>query len=168
MRFLRGMFGQKEDPLIERAETLVDAAHVNSVGMFTTFRDQFSILDEVDADHWDFILTVASVFMAATRLNNLALDNVYEEKLMEIVAERLDQWNPDAIRGFEDCKGFFENEFDRLNEAGHEAEFIASDAVGKWIVWNVLEQSPQTDEDCMLVRTTGTMVIHAFFNWWDK
>ena len=168
MSLLRGMFGQKQDPLIERAETLVDTAHVNSIGMFATLREQFSVLHEVDADHWDFILTVASVFMAATRLNNLALGNVYEEKLMEIVSERLDQWNPDAIRVFEDCKGFFENEFDLLTEAGHETKFVASDAVGKWIIWNVLGQSPQTDEECMLVRTTGTMVTHAFFNWWDK
>ena len=154
--------------LLERAGNLVQAAQINAVGSFTTLLDRFPVLQDADVEHWDFILTVASVFMAATRLNNLGLEDVYEERLMEVVAERLDQWNPDAIRAFEDCKGLFEDEFDRLTEAGHEAQFVASDAVGKWIAWNVLGRSPQTNEECMLVRATGTMATHAFFDWWDK
>jgi len=156
------------DPLLERAENLVQAAQINAVGMFTPLVDRFPILREVDIEHSDFILTVASVFMAATRLDNLRLDDARDEKLMEVVAERLDQWKPDGIRGFEDCKGLFESEFDRLTKAGHEPRFVASDAVGKWIVWNILGRPPQTDEECMLVRATGGMVTHAFFDWWDK
>lgn len=106
--------------------------------------------------------------MAATRLNNLRLGDAREEKLMEIVAQRLCEWKPDGIRGFEDCKGLFEKEFDRLNAAGHDPRFLASDAVGKWIVWNVLGRPPETDEECMLVRSAGALATHAFFGWWDK
>lgn len=162
--------GQTSQPnhLIKRAENLVKAAQINAVGMFIPLLDRFPILRKVDVEHSDFILTVASVFMAATRLNNLCLGDEREERIIEVVAERLDQWKPDGIRGFEDCKGLFESEFDRLNEAGHEPRFVASDAVGKWIVLNILGRSPQTDEECMLVRATGGMVTHAFFNWWDK
>ena len=166
--FLRGLFGEKQDPLLDRAADLVQAAQINAVGKFTPLLERFPILRQADTEHWDFILTVAGVFMAASRLNNLRLGETREEKLMEVVAERLNRWNPDGIRGFEDCKGLFEREFDRLVAAGHDTQFVTSDAVGKWIVWNVLGRPPQTDEECMLVRRTGTMATHAFFDWWDK
>jgi hypothetical protein len=156
------------DPLLERAENLVQFAQTNAVAMFTPLLDRFPILRQVDTEHSDFILTVASVFMAATRLNNLGLGDDCEERLMDVVTERLDQWKPDAIRGFEDCKGLFESEFDRLTKAGHEPRFVGSDAVGKWIVWNILGRPPQTDEECMLVRATGGVVTHAFYGWWDE
>lgn len=168
LSFLRGFFGSEQDPLLERAKILVHAAHANASSMFTPLLDQFSILGNADAKHWDFILTVAGVFMASTRLHNLRLGETREERLMEIVAECLDQWNPDGIRAFEDCKGLFESEFDRLTEAGHERRFLASDAVGKWIVWNVLGRLPQTEKECSLVRASGAMVTHEFFHWWDK
>jgi hypothetical protein len=125
-------------------------------------------LREVNVEHWDFILTVAGVFMAATRLNNLHLSDAREENLMESVAESLAKWKPDGLRGFEDCKSLFESEFDRLTAAGHEPRFIASDAVGKWIVWNVLGRAPETKDECMLVRATGGMVTHSFFDWWKQ
>jgi len=156
------------DPLLESAKTLVDTAHVDAVSMFTPLLDQFSVLREADVEHWDFIVTVAGVFMASTRLHNLSQGDAREEALMEIVAECLDQWNPDGIRGFKDCKQLFESEFDRLTKVGHERRYVASDAVGKWIVWNVLGRPPQKEEEFKLVRTIGAMVIHDFFNWWDE
>ncbi len=159
---------KKQYPLLERAENLVPVAHANATVMFTSLLDRFPILRQVDVEHSDFILTVAGVFMAASRLNNLRLGDAHEEKLMELVAERLEQWKADGICAFEDCKGLFESEFDRLTKAGHEPRFVASDAVGKWIVLNILERPSQTDEECMLVRVTGGMVTHAFFDWWDN
>ena len=168
MSFLRSLFGEKPDPLLDRAATLVQAAQVNAVGTFTPLLDRFPILRQVETEHWDFILTVAGVFMAATRLNNLRLGDAREEKLMELVAQHLNEWKPDGIRGFEDCKGLFEKEFDRLNAADHDPRFVASDAVGKWIVWNVLGRPPETDEECNLVRSAGALATHAFFDWWDK
>jgi hypothetical protein len=162
-----GLFGEKQDPLQEKAATLVQAARASAVGMFVPLLDRFPALREADPDHWDFVLTIAGTFMAATRLNNLGIGDAREEKLMEIVAVQLSEWKPDGIRGFEDCKGFFESEFDRLSAAGHPVRFVASDAVGKWIVWNVLGRPPETEEECTLVRTTGTMVTHSVFDWWE-
>jgi hypothetical protein len=157
----------KPDPLLERAQILVSAAHTNAIVMFSPLQDRFPILRRVDVEHWDFILTVAGVFMAATRLNNLRLGDDREVGLMEVVNAQLEQWKPDSIRGFEDCKRIFESEFDRLTDAGHEPHYVASDAVGLWIVLNVLGRPPQTDEECMLVRATGLLVIPPFFDWWD-
>ena len=106
--------------------------------------------------------------MAATRLNNLRLGDIREDKLMNVVSKRLNEWMPDGIHCFDDCKGFFEAEFDRLNATGYEPRFVASDAVGLWIAWNLLGRSPKTEEELQLVRTTGILATTPFFDWWDK
>jgi len=66
---------EKTDPLLNNAVTLVQAAHISAVGMFTSLLDRFPILRQVDAEHWDFMLTVAGVFMAATGLTKELLLN---------------------------------------------------------------------------------------------
>lgn len=156
-----------EDALQKQAADLVFAAVTNAKTMFVPLLDKFPILQEANVEHWDFIVTVAGVFIAATRLHGLRRGDTREEELMEIVAESLAEWDPDGIRGFEDCKSLFESEFDHLTEAGHGSQFVSSDSIGKWIVWNALGSPPETQDECTLVRTVGMMVTHAFFNWWE-
>jgi hypothetical protein len=162
------MIPSEPDSLFKSAKTLVDAAHVNAVSMFTPLLDQFSILRRVDVEHWDFILTVAGVFVATIRVAHLDLEEDRAEELLEVVFESLIKWNSDGKRALDDCYQLFGSEFNRLNEVGHEKRFLVSDAVGIWIVLNVLGKQPQTEEDCRLVRASGTMVTHSFSGWWDK
>ncbi len=107
MGILSRLFKTKEDPLQNQAAALVPAAGINATSMFVPHLDKFPFLREVDVEHWDFILTVAGVFMAASRLNSLRLGDIRQESLMETVAESLVEWNPDGIRGFEDCMDLF-------------------------------------------------------------
>ena len=159
----------KTDPLLNKAESLVKAAHIGAGGMFTALLDHSPFLRKVDIEHGVFILTVAGVFIAASRLNNLSLSDDRIDGIMEVVSEHLNQWDPDGIQAFEDCKGLFESEFDRLTQAGHdEPSFVASDSLGIWIVLNVLERRPQTDKELKLIRVAGAMVTTAFFAWWGK
>jgi len=169
MDMLRRLLGKKHDPLMERADTLVQMANVNAVGAFTPMLGEFPLLRETDTENWDFILTVAGVFMAATRLRNLRVGEAREQKLMNVVYERFTGWDAkNGIRAFEDCKSFFASNFDTLTKRGHEPQFVASDAIGLWIVWNVLGRAPQSEKEGSLVRTVGVLVTHAFFNWWDE
>jgi len=166
MGILNRLFKAKQDPLQKQAENLVSAARVNATNMFVPLLDKFPFLREADVEQFDFIVTVAGVFMASSILNCLKMDDAREERLMEIVAESLVKWNPDGIRAFEDCKELYETEYDNLAATGHDPQFLSSDAVGKWIVWNVLGRAFQAQDECMLVRTTGALVTHAFFDWW--
>jgi hypothetical protein len=103
------LLGQKEDPLLRQADTLVQVAEINAIGMFTPLLKKFSFLREVDEKHWDFILTIAGVFVAVTRLGNLCLGENRERKLMGKVGAKLTQWDPtNGRRCFEDCASFFE------------------------------------------------------------
>lgn len=158
---------QINDPLLVRADALVQTAHLNGISTPTVLLDEFSILRETDIENWTFILTVAGVFIAATRLRNLRLGEAREQKLMDKVYEHFTRWDSkNADRAFEDCKSFFEKNFDALTKAGHEPRFVASDAIGLWIVWNVLGRAAQTNEERKLVRVVGSMTTHTFFNWW--
>lgn len=168
MGILSGFLRPEQDPLHKQAENLVAAAQINATTMFVPLLDKFPFLREANVEHWDFIVTVAGVFMAASRLTGLRVGEDREEKLMETVAERLEEWSPDGVRAFEDCKGLYETEYNRLAAASHEPRFLASDAVGKWIVWNVLGRAPSGRDECMLVRTAGGLVTHAFFDWWRE
>lgn len=169
MKFIDKLFGPKEDPLVKQAENLVSAAKIFAVSFFVPTLDRFPILSEVDPKHWDFIVTVAGVFIAASRLNDLRLDSKREEIVMVIVAKKLNEWDPDGIRAFEDCKHLFEMEYDRLAtslEYQQNNRFLAADALGIWIVWNLFKRQPQCDEEAKLVRVIGASVTHAFFSWW--
>jgi len=156
-----------DDPLQSRADTLVDSASVNAVTMFTPLLNQFPSLRGIPTKHWDFILTVAGVFVAATRLSNMRLGDAREQHLMDRVAERLTVWSPDGVRAFEDCKTLFDKNYDALTNADHDPKFIASDSVGMWIVWNTLGKTG-SEEERRLVRMVGATITHTFFNWWSE
>src|SRR6266446_4938310 len=114
--WLKSFFGKaKTDPLRERAERLVPSAKIYATSLFVPMLDQFPLLRNVKPDQWDFVVTIAAVFIAATGLKNLKKGDTREEKLMEIVARGLDDLDPkNGIRGFEDCKAMYERTFDGL------------------------------------------------------
>jgi hypothetical protein len=160
---------RKNDPVWGRADTLVQSAEINAASAFMPLRRRFSLLKTVEESQWDFFATVAGVFIASTRLSNLRLGEGREQELMDTVGARLNQWDAkNGIRAFEDCKSFFDRNFVALTNAGHESQFVAADAVGLWIVWNILERAPDTNDERRLVRVIGAMIVHAFFDWWDE
>ena len=168
MRFFRKLRRGKDDGLRESAERLVPSASVNAAAMFVPMLDQHPLLKKVNPEQWDFLLTVAGVFMAATRLQKAQLGDDRKQELMDVVARGLAHWSPkNGIRGFEDCKAMFKGNFDALTSIQHEPRFIASDAIGMWIVWNLLQRPPEAEEARKLARAAGASVVHTFFSWWS-
>jgi hypothetical protein len=166
MTLFAKMSGQGEDPLEDRATRLVDAARTMAFAAATNMGDQHRPLRQVDQEQIEYFMTVAGVFIAATRLNNLQVGEQREDRLMEIVANSLNAWDPGGVVGFEDCKNLFESECQRLRAKEYPPQFLHSDALGIWIVWNLLGHSPGNEEEAALVRATGALVTHAFFEWW--
>jgi hypothetical protein len=157
----------QNDPLLKQAECLVEVAQINAIALYHSARNDFLFLRDMNVNHWESIVTIASIFVAANRLKNLRLNEQREQILMKRTAERLAQWEPGyALRGFEDCKSFFERAFDSLS--GHNLRFVASDAVGSWIVLNILGRPADSEEEWKLVRTVGASVTENFFNWWEE
>jgi len=157
-----------EDPLIQQATELVAGAETNANTSLISTLETFPILREKNTEPWNFIMVVAATFVAATRLSQLNLEEERRKELMRIIEIRLDQWNLRAFDGFVDCKDFFDRALDALTNSDHERQFVSSDAIGSWIVWNIIGHQPQSDEERRLVRHLGSLVIRAFSNWWGR
>jgi hypothetical protein len=167
MGLISKLLGKSADALEPQATSLVNAAQIQATASYTSVLQRFPIVGTIRVEEWDFFVTVAGVFIAATRLNNLGLSEERENSLMDKIAANLDGWNSNGARAFEDCKALFERQYDRLVELGHDQRFVTADALGLWIVWNLLRRRPATDEEIGLVRGVGALTTHAFFNWWN-
>jgi hypothetical protein len=160
-----GLFDVDVGPL-ERAHSLVSFGEVMALGMLTLLRQRVPLLKTVTPKHWDFIVTVAGVFIATVRIRDLALTDAQKESVLDAIRDSLRAWRPDGIRGFEDCKKFFDDLSERLSHGEKDDQYIASDALGAWIVWNVLGRRPQSSEEIDLVRTVGLMLIRSVSGYW--
>jgi hypothetical protein len=169
-----GLFSRRKrdrsDPLRTQAENLVAVAQIQATAAYTSVGERFNLVYSVSTDRWDSVLTVAGVFIAATRANQISLPEAQIDSLMEIVARNLSSWRPEGIAAFEDCKAFFDRTFDALERDPsyqNQRELIGSDALGGWIVWNLVEHAPESEQERALVRVLGGLVMHSFFSWWS-
>jgi hypothetical protein len=109
MKFLRGLLSRKDDQLRRKAERLVSSARVNATSLFAPTIDQHALLRNVKTERWDFVVTIAGVFIATTRLWNLKIGDQREQELTDIIMRGLAHWDPNnGIPGIEDCKATFE------------------------------------------------------------
>ncbi|MBX3348168.1 MAG: hypothetical protein KF747_05420 [Nitrospira sp.] len=164
-------FSKKPDPIFQQAETLVSAANILGISSYTKFADDLPIVNSIETEHWDWVFTIAGVFVALTRLNAMNLESNTKEKVLEIVGHKLGDWKPDGLAGFEDCKTFFDRTYDNLAKMDHyrsDNRFLASDSLGGWMTWNLLGHAPESEDERGLIRTTGSFVTHSFFGWWEK
>ena len=155
--------------MLKQADTLVQAAQTYAITAFKPLLKKFSFLREVDEKRWAFILTIAGVFIAVDQLANLGLGENRQRKLMGKVGAKLIRWAPtNGRRGFEDCASFYERTYNTLTSKGGDPRFFASDPLGFWVVWKLLGQPAESEEELRLVRTVGAMIHRTFSNWWKE
>ena len=157
----------QSDPLLDDARKLVPAAKLYAISVRESLGAKFPSSLSVGFEQWQWVFTIASVFLAASRLANLEVGEKRESAVMSIVCRDLNEWKPDGLAGFDDCKGLFESEYDSLAASGYEARFLATDSLGIWIVWNLFGHRPTSDEECQMVRAAGLLEIKTFFDWWS-
>jgi len=159
----------KPDPLTRQADALFPMAQVVAQASLD-LKDKCVGLEVADDTWWRFFVTVAVVFVAATRLKNLKVGRRREERLVAIVAAQVEQWNPRVLGAFEDCKAFFDRTVDAYSAAleGDERRFATSDTIGAWVVWNVLDRPAETGDEWLLVRTIGSVATTAGYRAWDS
>jgi hypothetical protein len=167
MKIFGGRFKTKAEPFKKQAQNLVQAAKLNAISTFTPLLERYPILEKADIKNWDFILTVAGVFVAVARLSTLMGGSEQEQHLLQIITKAIEEWDRDGLAGFEDCQTFFVTESDRLQNIGWKREYLACDAIGLWVFWNVLNRQPQIDE-FNIIRTIGDMILIDFDNWWQE
>lgn len=174
-RFL-GIFGKPSQTLLDQADGLVRMAYGEAVSKLGPMLGKYPVLQEVYAsrasqpdyvEHFDFMMTIAGVFMALQALKAADIDADRRQEAVDRVEARLKEWNAEkAMAGLEHCQVAYAEELSELRKGGTDGLQSASDAIGTWIVADILQRFPETEEDQRLVRATGTMVTSKFSSYW--
>lgn len=170
MSFFNRLRGQKTSPLVERAHSLVGVADVNAVSSFVQTLDHFPCLRSVDPKRWDKVLTVAGIFVAVSRLNQEPDTAPERSSLLDIVTKETVRWDSRAVEAVDNCRNFVDRTYDALSQDPDYAadpKFLFSDALGGWIVWNLLDHAPSNEEERRMARVLGSTVVHEFYSWWQ-
>ena len=149
---------------------MVGAVNALAISTFLKFVDDFPFIpnDKHDQENWDFVVTIAGVFIGLMGLRNLNLNAKRRLKLEKRVAASLVLMYPAIARpAFEKCKSFYDKAHDALLNAGDEP-LVRADAIGSWVAWEVLRHPAQTEQERRMARMVGLMITHSFFNWWEK
>ena len=154
--------------LSAEAKKLTATARIFAISSNSNLIDRYTIIRNVEPEHWDFIISVAGIFAAISRLNHE--DIIREDKkdlLDEITNAAIDKY-PDYIEACKNCKDFVDKNYKILKESRKGQEYFSfSDSLGFWIVWNLFGHFPEQQDEANLVRPLGFLVVHAFFSWWD-
>lgn len=155
--------------LKEQSLNIASASKVFAVSSYTQTLTKYPIIEKTDTNHWGFILTIAGVFVAISQLNHENIPEEEKEKILDLVANSVLELYPDGIDACEDCRQFVDRTYDGLaDEAEYKQnpEYLFSDSLGGWIVWNLFNHAPSNDDERKLVRILGGLVVHSFVSWW--
>lgn len=173
MNFLRRMFQSETDLTIKRAENLVDTAKTLAIASYTAFLPRHPLIAQFDEDKWDFVLTIAGVCCAISSLNEMRQENRIDEnareKCLRTVTDHIKRWDRDGLEAIADLQRMINDLVPKIIErveSGNDAQFAASDAIGTWITWNLLNRAPNTKEESLFVRDIGAHVALTFIDWW--
>ena len=164
------MFNKNDKELKKRAEMLLPTIKVASLSAYTSSLERFPSLKIVSVNDWNYFFAIASVFIATIGMNNIKISERLKTKLSEIYGVTLKNWSPDWNKAFIDCGEFFYRTIEGLTDDPFYKEspkYGIADSIGSWLVWNLLEHSPESDEERKLVRTLGMLISEEFINWWS-
>lgn len=164
---LLGRLLGRQDPRLKRARDLAQVSRLFANPMKMALAERFPVLFDVEGEQWDFVVTVAFVFLATSRLGQIGLTDYQKQPLLDAIEAGLIHWDQSAPRAFDDCKTLFEREYDRLAANKRDPRFLASDALGLWVFWNLFKRPPHDNNDAELLRALGVSVVGAVFNYWN-
>jgi hypothetical protein len=155
--------------LIENAQKLPHASKILAVNSYTQFLDKYPIIERIKPDHWDFVLTVAGIFVAVSQLNHENIPQRNKDTLLDTVTTAAIEIYPDSVEACEDCRNFVDRTYAALakeKEYKDNPKFLFSDSLGSWVVWNLFGHLPSNEDGRNLVRILGGFLVDSFISWW--
>lgn len=176
MKAFRWLIRQKNDPMIEKADSLIRTANSIAESAFGLLLKAFPVLQAAYSgsanqpdyvDRVSFMITIACVFVAVEGLRKADVEETRRQAVIDRLETRLLEWNAaDSVAAFEHCKNYVNQEFDERAKAGYDPNHISADAVGSWVVSDLLNKPPTSEEERRLVRSVGTGIAKNFGKWW--
>jgi hypothetical protein len=137
--------------------------------IYTQFLDKYPIVKQIKPEHWDFVLTIAGIFVAVSQLNHENISDQDKDEILNSVTKAAIEIYPDSIDVCEDCRNFVDRTYDGLAKAKEyrdNPQFLFSDCIGSWVVWNLFGHSPSNEDEKNLIRILGGFLVHSFISWW--
>ena len=155
--------------LIEGAEKLPGAAKILAVSSYTQFSDRYPIIEKIQPGHWDFILTIAGIFVGISQLNHENISQQDKDTILDTVTNAGIEIYPDCIDACEDCKTFVDRTYDglaKIEAYKNDPKFLFSDSLGSWVVWNLFGHPSSNEDEGNLIRILGAFLVASFVSWW--
>jgi len=157
---------RRADPLEPQAQRLVPACLVLSTSSFVPLLDNHPFLNECKVDQWDFFATAAAVFIGINNLKRHVSRRRFKS-LYSVMLGGISQWNPQGEEATLDCQKFVARIIDsKAPEQVSGDNSDATDAVGMWVLWNVLQRKPSYEE-APAAREIGLILASSLQDWWD-
>lgn len=118
---------------IENSEKLPSAAKILAVSSYTQFLDKYPIIEKIKPEHWDFVLTIAGIFVGVSQLNHESIPEDEKDTMLDAITNAGIEIYPDCIDACEDCRNFVDRTYDGLaqeKEYQDNPEFLFSDSLG--------------------------------------
>jgi hypothetical protein len=170
LKIFEKIFGPSKK-LSQRAEILVSTANLHGISSYTPLSEQYKAIKKVNPSNWDYVITVAGIYVAILKLGSLKINSISREKVTLAIIDNLNKWNTSGLDALEDCKTVFSKEYERLESIDsyrEDSRFIVADALGVWIFLNLFQEMPRLHEDYNLSRALGIMSINNFTSWWGN
>jgi hypothetical protein len=97
--------------LIENAQKLPHASKILAVNSYTQFLDKYPIIAKIKPDRWDFVLTIAGIFVAVSQLNHENIPQQNKDCLLDAVTIAAIEIYPDSVEACEDCRNFVDRTY---------------------------------------------------------
>lgn len=155
--------------LIESGEKLASAAKALAISSYADFQDEYPIIEQIKTEHWDFILTIAGIFVAVSQLNHENISEQDKDSLLDSVTNSAIEIYPSSIDACEDCRIFVDRTYDGLAKEKYyqsNSKFLFSDSLGSWVVWNLFGHAASNEDERKLIRVLGAFFVHSFISWW--
>ena len=155
--------------LNERAEELVAVSKINAASMLTELRLEPSVLDNVNSDHWDLIVTIAGVYAAIAGIHSKHSMQHTEQELttiFETINVKLRELGPNAENIYRDLHLMLEGvQKSRPASENDSDDYYFKSDLGYWIFEKVLGHRPQSEQRRSLANRVGSMVMDAMYGY---
>lgn len=158
MSLLSKVFPMKAH-LAKQAKDLAKVANIISISSFTTLAAEYPFLEQCDLDDWDFFMTAGAIFIA---LNNLQIQVSGDQFIALYPSAELQEWHAKGEDAISDCQKFVH----KLTEDSP-GTVDPTDALGMWVLWNLLRREP-TFEEAQAARGVGTILVSGVEGWWEE
>ena len=164
-------FSKRRKELTKKAGLLFPSVTLVSKTLFFNLKEKFSVLQTIEEKEWDFYFRVGAIWAATIGLQRLeTVNSRTKSSLSKIYGQTIKDWNNNWNLAFEDCGKFFYKTIEKtenISEYELNPTFRISDAIGSWIVWNLLNHRPASQEELNLIRPIGLLTTEEFIIWWE-